>query len=304
MLGLRTRSACERGQALALTAVVSVAVVAMGAFVVDVGAWFRAHRATQAAADAAALAGAQALPDDPATATALALDYAAKNGGGLQVGDIRLLSETLPNDTIAVTARRTAGSFLARVLGIGSVDLDATAQARAHNLAQASYAAPFGISKDEPFLSGPGCPCYGQTVTWDLGRIGPGGFGVINIDGSRGGTGPGTLAEWIRYGLDGLMSTGWYYSDPGAKFNSSQVQNAMNSRVGTTLLFPVYDETRGNGANLQYHIVGWATVHMTGWSARGNCATITGYLRHMAWQGVASSSASNYFGAVVVKLVG
>ena len=35
---------------------------ACGAFVMDVGAWYRAQRATQSAADAAALAGAQKLP--------------------------------------------------------------------------------------------------------------------------------------------------------------------------------------------------------------------------------------------------
>ena len=304
MLGLRTRLACERGQTLALTAVVAVSVIAMGAFVLDVGSWFRGHRATQAVADAAALAGAQALPGDTASATTVALDYSTRNGGGVQVSDIRFSSNTFTNDTIAVTARRTAASFLARVLGLGDVDLTATAQARAYNIAQPYYAAPFGISKNEPFLSGPGCPCYGQTVSWRLNKIGPGGFGVINIDGSRGGTGPGTLASWIQDGLGGLMSTGWYYSDPGAKFNSSQVRNAMNARVGTTLLFPVYDATQGNGANLQYRVVGWATIHMTGWSAQGSSATITGYLKHLAWQGIPTTSGSNYFGAVVVKLTG
>jgi hypothetical protein len=288
----------------ALTAVVAVAIVAMGAFVLDVGSWFRGHRATQAAADAAALAGAQALPGDTAGARALALDYAGKNGGGVEISDIQFASNTFANDTMTVTARRSGASFLAKVLGLGRVDLVAHAQARAFNISNPYYAAPFGISKDEPFLSGPGCPCFNQPVSWKLNRIGPGGFGVINLDGSRGGTGPGTLASWIQNGLDGPMSTGWYYSDPGAKFNSSQVQNAMSSRVGTTLLFPVYDATQGNGANLQYRVVGWATIHMTGWSARGTNATIEGYLEHLTWKGTALASGSNYFGAVVVKLVG
>mgnify|MGYP001770945742 CR=1 FL=1 len=298
------RSPSQSGQILALTAVAAVGVVAMGAFVLDVGSWFRAHRATQAVADAAALAGAQALPGDTSQARAIALDYAAKNGGGVQAEDVQFSSSTFANDTITVTARRTAPSFLAKVLGVGSLNLAARAQARALKLAQASYAAPFGISKNEPFLSGSGCPCFNQPVSWNLNRIGPGGFEVINLDGSRGGTGPSILADWIRNGLNGLMSPGWYYSDPGAKFNSSQVQAAMNARVGTTLLFPVYDGTRGNGANLQYHIVGWATIHMTGWSARGSSATINGYLTHLAWQGTTTTSGSNYFGAVVVKLTG
>ena len=45
----------------------------MAAAVLDVGAWFRADRATQAAADAAALAAAHALPQDPAAASTLAV---------------------------------------------------------------------------------------------------------------------------------------------------------------------------------------------------------------------------------------
>ena len=86
------------------------------------------------------------------------------------------------------------------------------------------------------------------------------------------------------------MPLGWYYSDPGAKFSSSQVKDAMDARVGSVLLFPVYDAVQGNGSNLQYHIVGWAGFYMTGWTAHGNNATISGYLKHVAWEGLPSTS--------------
>jgi hypothetical protein len=289
---------------LAMLAVSVVALCAMGAFVMDVGSWFQAHRATQAAADASALAGAQALPLDTSSATTIALDYAGKNGGGVAGGDIQFTSNTFAMDTIKVTARRTAPGFLSRVLGVSSVNLTADAEARAYNLGEATYAAPFGIYKGEPFLSGGGCPCYNQQTSFELGKIGPGGFEIINIDGSRGGTGPSTLSDWINGGLNASMPLGWYYSDTGAKFSSSQVKNAMNSRLNSVLLFPVYDATQGNGANLQYRIIGWAGFYMTGFQAQGNNATISGYLKHVAWEGRISTSSSNYFGAVVVKLVG
>jgi hypothetical protein len=287
---------------LPMLAVSAVALIACGAFVMDVGAWLQGHRATQAVADASALAGAQALPLDTGSATAIALDYSSKNGGGVAAGDIQFASNTLSNDTIRVRARRTGTGFLSRVLGISSVNLTADAEARAFNLGEATYAAPFGIDKSESFLSGSGCPCYNQQTSFELGKVGPGGFEVINIDGSRGGTGPSTLASWIVQGLDASMPLGWYYSDTGAKFSSSQVKDAMDSRVGSVLLFPVYDAVRSNGANLQYHIVGWAGFYVTGWNAHGNNATISGYLKHVAWEGLISTSASNYFGAVVVKL--
>jgi hypothetical protein len=294
----------ERGQMLAMLTVSVVALIACGAFVMDVGAWLQGHRATQAVADASALAGAQALPADTGTATAVALLYSTKNGGGVAGGDIQFASNTFTSDTIKVKARRTGAGFLSRVLGISSVNLTADAEARAYNLGEATYAAPFGISKSEPFLSGGGCPCYNVQTSFDLGKVGPGGFDVINIDGSKGGTGPGTLADWISDGLDQSMPLGWYYSDTGAKFSSSQVKDAMDARVGSVLLFPVYDAVQGNGSNLQYHIVGWAGFYMTGWTAHGNNATISGYLKHVAWEGLPSTSPTNYFGAVVVKLTG
>lgn len=300
----RTNPVEQRGQVIGLAVVMAVASIGLGALVLDVGSWLQAHRATQSAADAAALAAAQALPVDTSTASALALSYAGKNGGGVAGADVEFSSSILPNDTVAVTARRSAAGFLSSVFGIGSVDVSATAQARAYNLAAATYAAPFGISKDEPFLSGSGCPCEGVAASFDLDRIGPGGFEILNIDQSRGGIGPGTLADWIANGLSGSMPLGWYSSDPGAKFTSSQVQSAMRSRVGSTLLFPVYDTTQGTGANLQYRVVGWAGFRLTDWQARGNNATISGYLTHVAWEGIVSESGENYFGAVVVKLVG
>ena len=292
----------ERGQMLALLTVSVVGLIACGAFVMDVGAWIQGHRATQAVADASALAGAQALPLDSGTATAIALDYSTKNGGGVAGGDIQFASNTFPSDTIQVRARRTGTGFLSRVLGITTVNLTADAEARAYNLGEATYAAPFGIDKSESFLSGSGCPCYNVQTSFDLNKVGPGGFEVLNIDGSRGGIGPGTLASWINDGLDQSMPLGWYYSDPGAKFNSSNVVNAMDSRVGSVLLFPVYDAIRGEGANLEYRVVGWAGFFMAGWNAQGNKATISGYLKHVAWEGRVSTSATNYFGAVVVKL--
>ena len=62
----------ERGQAMVLTVVFLVVLLGMAAMVLDVGSWYRADRDTQSTADAAALAGAQALPEDPATAKTLA----------------------------------------------------------------------------------------------------------------------------------------------------------------------------------------------------------------------------------------
>ena len=60
----------DDGQVAVLSVVFLTVLLGMSALVLDVGTWFRADRAAQATADAAALAAAQALPDDPSKAPA------------------------------------------------------------------------------------------------------------------------------------------------------------------------------------------------------------------------------------------
>jgi hypothetical protein len=293
----------ERGQMLAMLAVTIVALIAAGAFVMDVGAWFQAHRATQSVADASALAGGQELPASSSLATVKAQEYSTKNGGG--VTQISFSTAFMPMDTITVKADRTAPGFLSKVLGISSVDVSADAVVRAYNIGAAKYAAPFGVYKGEPMLNDCGGPCYGAgyTTTLDLLKVGPGSFKIINIDGSEGGTGPSTLADWIYGGLSGTMNTGWYWGDPGAKFNSEEVKDAMDARLDSDILLPVYDEVLGNGSSFRYSVVGWATFRLTDYKFQGNGGEISGYFLSVAWEGTPTESTENYFGAKVIKLV-
>ena len=73
----------QRGQSLVLTLVFLTVLAGSAAIVLDVGSWYRADRKLQANADAAALAGAQALPASPGEAKAAALAYAGTNDGGV-----------------------------------------------------------------------------------------------------------------------------------------------------------------------------------------------------------------------------
>ena len=66
----------ERGQAVVLAVMMMTSFLGMAALVLDTGSWFRERRHLQATADAAALAGAQSLPQDPGSASSLALQYA------------------------------------------------------------------------------------------------------------------------------------------------------------------------------------------------------------------------------------
>jgi hypothetical protein len=288
---------------LVLAAVGMTAICGMAGFVIDVSSWYQSQRKQQAVADASALAAAADLPASTAQATADGQSYASKNGGSAPT--IAFSSTYMANDTVTVTSAATAQSTFLKVLGINSAHVSASSTVVAENLQSAEGAAPFGVVNTQPELAGAGCPCFGVTTTLDLNKIGPGGFGVINIDGSRGGTGPGTLADWIENGCDCTTSTPvWLYSDPGAKFNSSQVKGAMDAMIGKNLLFPVYDTTAGNGANLEYHVIGFAGFDIQNYDFQGNSGWIQGSFTKVDWQGTGTSSTSTYFGATTSQIVG
>ena len=297
----------DRGQATILTLVFLVVLLGMAALVLDLGSWYRSDRATQAAADASALAGAQALPQNPGAANTLALQYASKNGGGNST--VTVSSGVLTNDTIKVQLTRPAEGFFAKLFGVNSVTVGSKATARATVMSEAKYVAPIGVNLAHPKLKGSAlCPCFGggNTTTLPLGKTGvPGGFDVINIDSSHGGTGPSTLAGWILKGLDAYMPLGEYYSDAGAKWNSAQIGNALDSRIGTELLFPVYDIVVGNGSNAQYHVVGWVGFHLTGHQESGSDGTITGWFTEVVWTGIQATTSNGQpnLGARAVQLI-
>jgi Flp pilus assembly protein TadG len=299
----------DHGQATVLTVVFLVVVLGMAALVLDVGSWYRADRSAQSTADAAALAGAQALPSDPGAAGGLAIQYSNKNGGGVSPSNITVSSSLMTNDTIKVALTRPATGVFTKLFGVGSVTVGAKASARAGLMDQAKYVAPIVVNLLHPKLKGTmTCPCFGtgNPTTLPLGKTGaPGAFDLLNLDQSHGGTGPGTLAGWILKGYDGYLPVGGYFSDPGAKWNSGPIQDALQARIGSVLLFPVYDTLTGGGANATYHVVGWVGFYLTDFDARGSSGSITGYFTEVVWDGIQATTSSGQpnLGARTVSLI-
>ncbi len=294
----------ETGQALILPAIMLTFLLGMTALVLDVGSWYSAQRHAQAVVDAAALAAAQALPNDTTTATAQAIDYAHRNGGAIGAGDITYSNSLEPLDTVTVQMREVEPTFFAKLFGLDTVTIRTTASARASDLAQAQYAAPFGIVNTQPELAGAGCPCLHVPTTLDMKKVGPGSFKILNIDGSHGGNqGPNTMADWIGKGYDGAMGLGWYYSMPGAKFDSTLVRGALDGRTHTDMLFPVYDSVESQGSNLLYHVIGWAAFKVDQFDFHGSTGIISGSFDHVTWTGLPAATGNGpHFGAVTVGL--
>jgi hypothetical protein len=284
------------GQVTVMAAVLMVFLVAMVAFVLDVGSWFREQRSAQSTVDAAALAGAQALPADPAGAKSIASTYAQKNGGitGLT---ITVGSKWTPNDQITVTQAKPASGFFSKVIGISAVTVHAHATAISEQPYQPIGVAPIAVNILHPELHGtPGCPCFGPSypTVIPLGKNGaPGSFTMLNLDQStqNGTVGASTLANWLTNGFNDYLPIGDYFSDPGAKFNDSKIKSALAGRNGTELLFPVYDTLVGTGSNADYHVIAWVGYHLTGSNPiSGNSGTISGYFTRVIWAGIVSST--------------
>jgi secretion/DNA translocation related TadE-like protein len=292
----------ERGQATVMTVLFMAALLGMAALVLDVGSWFREKRQLQTAADASALAGAQALPEDPGSASALAAQYAQKNFGASIAPDV-----SINGSTITVKTKSKAPGFFSKVFGLDFVDVGASAQARVAPPAQVQYVAPMVVSWKHPLLGGVGCPCYKQQTTLDFDPMGaPGAFGMLNLDGETGTVGTSNEAAWILKGFDQYLDLGKYRSDPGAKFSSSALQGALDDRIGTVLLFPVFRVLTGTGQNAEYDIIGWVGFHIDAYDVNGNNATLHGYFTTFIAHGIQASTgpAQPNFGVRSVQLIG
>lgn len=306
----------QEGQALALTVLSLTVLLGLTALVVDVGAWFRESRRLQAVADAAALAGAQALPTDPAGAIAQAQAYGAKNGGVISPEDVTIRDGSSSRDTIDVRARAAAPGFFSRVLGVASFEISARSTAVSTPIGSARGAAPIAVPESHPLLQCQPDPCFDQSTTLSLINLndpssgGSGAFGLVNFDTSKAGTASATtVGKWIREGYQGYIEADPGYSDvedyssaTGAKFNSADISNALNTKIGVDVLLPVYRSISGTGANARYDIVGWVGFRLESFSGSGSSGTLRGTFREVVWEGSEGTGDTVDFGARAVRL--
>jgi Putative Flp pilus-assembly TadE/G-like len=300
----------ERGQAIVLMAAFLPVLLGAAALVLDVGSWYRADRAAQAAADASALAGAQGLQAGTDVAAVLADEYAVKNGGGDK--EISFSTKVVPNDLITVTVKRPAPGFFTKLFGVDSVTVNARATARSGVPGRARYVAPIAVNEQHPMLQ---CGCFDdptQVTLINLHNPGDGdaagAFGLINLqsqtDGS-GNIGSDQLGAWIRDGYQDALPLGTYDSAPSANFNSDNIRIALRDRVDTELLFPVYrPPITGSGSGAEFDIIGWVGFVPTSFTLGGSTGEIRGYFTKVIWQGLADDTGNvPDFGVRVISLI-
>jgi Flp pilus assembly protein TadG len=171
----RKHRAGERGQVVVFAVVGMLSLLGMSALVIDVGYGFLVKRRAQAAADASALAAAQALPNDTSTARSLSDNYAAQNFSGA-VG-VNFSSTYTTNDTANTTASATLPTVFANVLGISNFTAGAKATA-----VIASYS---GYSQNvAPWVTDKQSIKFGQIVTFKVApgsQASSGNFGGVDL---------------------------------------------------------------------------------------------------------------------------
>jgi Putative Flp pilus-assembly TadE/G-like len=242
--------------------------IGIAALVIDGGSWFRTQRHLQTAADAAALAGAQDLPNT-GTASATAVTYAQDNYNGVPTPTITFPSAPPcgPSACIDVAAHTTAPGIFARIYGSVFNNVNVTAHARAGVFVpgELKNVAPIAVRNTVACIA---LSCFGQTktVTFDESNVSSSTIGLIDLTchstastacGVNAGVGAQELKEWIVNGYpDELPANQWYGVKTGE--NIGPIKQGFTERAGTPLFFPVFDTVANSGPNYYFHIIGWS----------------------------------------------
>jgi Flp pilus assembly protein TadG len=148
------RAQGQRGSVVIITALFLVGLLGFTAIAVDVGYLAWQKRELQNIADAAALAGAQELPNNPDAAVNVATDYARRNGvgsGGWVLQSVEVLPSGCTPSRRDCTSLRVrvahpdAPFFLGRVLGFSTADVTVTAQAAIQSPTSSDNGMPWAL---------------------------------------------------------------------------------------------------------------------------------------------------------------
>ena len=181
------RAAQQRGQSLLVFVLFIGALLGFTAMTIDMGMFYEDRRHLQNTADAAALAGAQELPLDPAGARQKAQDWALNNGvDSSQISTIEVRSRLTANDTVYVELKKDFSWIFARVLGKTTSDVSADAAATTGSLGGNSEMMPWAILQgDTDCLDAQGHAIFGATCTVKVGAGSAisGWYGALDYDG-------------------------------------------------------------------------------------------------------------------------
>lgn len=294
----------ESGQVIVLVSICMTVLLGMGAMVADVGQLYLERQRLVAAADLAALAGAQLLPDRT-RAEATAADYLAKNGVDADAVQIEINDA---NSEITVNLRNTIPTTFARVLGVFTQGTWGGATAQSAALSGVSGAAPLGVAQADWRV--------GQQVILKASSgdtVAPGNYQALAL-GDKGGA--SRYEDNLANGFDGMIRTNqWISTEPGnmvgptIKACEERLSEDPNATWQTVkkgsprlLKIPVVQDWNVNGRG-EVKVVGFAIFFLESVSDQNpNKGEIRGRFLRMMSEGEADGTAGD-FGLSKVRLV-
>jgi hypothetical protein len=155
------------------------------------------------AVDAAALAGAAYLPNNPSSATSTAQTYATLNG--VQATDTVSVAVSGDDKSVTMSAKRTVPFYFGQIVGLKSTPVSVTATAEIESVGAARNLIPLGFDPPSP-------PTQYQMYTFKNSQVGPGNWGALAL----GGNGGSTYRTNLENGYQGTVNVGdWISTETG-----------------------------------------------------------------------------------------
>ncbi|HLI79649.1 MAG TPA: pilus assembly protein TadG-related protein [Candidatus Binataceae bacterium] len=238
---------CSRGQTLVIFALIIPALLGAIALGTDVSVFYFNWMQLQKASDAAAIAGANYLPDNPSTAQTAATQLALSNG--IKSSEIVSTSVAADDLSISIKLQRNVPYYFARVLGLtsGTVTTAATAAPQfAPSTLNATMPGQVPAGGDNGGANGSSCATVGgcqlipigldvntkysdgEQITLQQGQLGPGNWDLLAL----GGNGGANLRTNIADGFNSMITVGdWVTTEPGKKVGP--VDQGFQDRLDT-----------------------------------------------------------------------
>ncbi|CEP66276.1 Uncharacterized [Moorella glycerini] len=286
-----------------------VAMLSFAALVIDLGLLALNRHLLINAVDAAALAGARELPDNPDLARNTAIDYAHMNGATETVQ----AEVSADGNFLTVTASKEVNYFLARLMGFQRGEVRARGVAMAAGIKAVRGAAPLAVP-DQDFQ-------FGSKYILKQGAgqdspLGPGTYSALSL----GGGGASNYEDNLKYGYEGRLGVGdvvntetGNMSNPTKRAIDYRLELCRHSPPCTPehfepgcpriLILPVYEPNLVQDGQIKsIIIVGFAAFLVEQVRGEGNENFIEGYFIRTVVAGEADPGQRNY-GLQGVKLV-
>lgn len=295
----------ESGSLLVVAAFVMTAMIGLAALSADVGRLVVERQRLSTVADAAALSGAQFLPEAPESAVTTARGILQKNGINPLTGTVAI---SLDQKNVTVAVSRSVSMSFARIFGAEQVDVGSGARAHTSYLSRYYGAAPLGVPRADWQV--------GQQVTLKLapqdGTVSPGNYQALAL----GKSGAASYEQNMMNGYQAWVGVDeWLDTETGnmagptiraAKYRIDHDPYATATdytrQSPRLMVVPVLEDFNVNGKG-QVKVVGFATFFLEAALDQGNDrGSIIGRFVRLIVEGEGSDSAPD-FGVRVTKLV-